>query len=234
MNRANNKHLSNTRAKVDAFLAKVRATPPAHNRRTGGRLIFALDATASREPTWDHASQLQAQMFTETADLGGLQVQLCHYRGFGEFHTSPWLSDPQQLLRRMTAVRCLGGHTQIEKVLRHAARESKQTGKVNALIFVGDCVEEDVDSLARAAGELALLGTPAFLFQEGHDPAARRAFAHIAQLTGGAHCTFDTGSAQQLRDLLKAVAVYATGGRPALDNFHQRHGNVVLKLTRQK
>lgn len=220
-----------SRQEIDAFLGKLRATPKGG---AGGRLIFALDATASREPTWDQASHLQAQMFSETAALGGLAIQLCYYRGFGEFHASPWLTNTGQLLQQMTRVRCLGGHTQIEKLLRHASREAK-TGKqkINALVFIGDCVEEPVDQLASAAGELGLLGIPAFLFQEGDDPAARRAFQHIAQLTGGAHCPFDAGAAQQLKDLLSAVAVFAAGGQRALEDFHQRRGAVVLRLGRQ-
>ena len=218
---------------INAFLNQVRKTPAVHSGQ-GGRLIFAMDATASREPTWDQASQLQAEMFSETAALGGLTIQLCYYRGFGEFHASPWLSNTQQLLQQMTAVTCLGGHTQIEKLLRHAIMETRTNQKkINALVFVGDCVEEDIDKLATAAGELGLLGIPAFLFQEGHDPVASRAFKHIAQLTGGAHCPFDTGSAQQLKDLLSAVAVFAAGGHKALENFHQKRGNVVLRLTRK-
>lgn len=217
-----------SKQQINAFLDKARSTPSGG----GGRLIFALDATASREPTWDHASHLQAEMFQETASLGGLAIQLCYFRGYGEFHASPWLTNTGQLLQEMTGVSCLGGHTQIEKLLRHAIREARQQ-KVSALVFVGDCVEEDVDRLSRAAGELGLLGVPAFMFQEGHDPGATQAFQHIARLTGGAHCPFDAGSAQQLKDLLSAVAVFAAGGHKALENFHQRRGNVVLRLSRK-
>lgn len=221
-----------SKQQIDAFLNKVRTTPATTS--AGGRLIFALDATASREPTWDHASHLQAQMFQETATLGGLTIQLCYFRGYGEFHASPWLTNTQQLLQKMSGVSCLGGHTQIEKLLRHASKEAKSAQqKISALVFVGDCVEEDVDRLSQAAGELGLLGVPAFMFQEGHDPGATRAFQQIARLTGGAHCPFDTGSAQQLKDLLSAVAVFAAGGHKALENFHQRRGNVVLRLGRK-
>lgn len=218
-----------SRADVNAFLTQVRKAPTPSTVSTG-RLIFALDATASRERSWDHASQLQADMFQQTANLGGLQIQLCYYRGFGEFHASTWMRNTQQLLKQMTGVSCLGGHTQIHKVLNHTLREAKSAAKVNALVFVGDCVEEGVDQLAQTAGELGILGVPAFMFQEGHDPIASRAFQHIARLTGGAHCPFDAGSAQQLRDLLNAVAVYAAGGYKALENYHARHGSVILKL----
>ncbi len=217
---------------VEAFLRKVAMTPAVKPAGARGRLIFAMDATASREPTWDIACHIQGQMFQETAVLGGLDIQLCYYRGFGEFEASPWLSNSPELLKRMTSVFCLGGHTQIEKVMRHAIVETKQK-KVNALVFVGDCMEEDVDQLCYLAGELGLLGVPVFLFHEGGDPIAERAFKQIARLTRGAYCHFDANSAQQLRDLLSAVAVYAVGGRPALENFSKRRGGVTLQLTHQ-
>ena len=118
----------------------------------------------------------------------------------------------------MRKVHCEGGHTQIRKVLSHASHEGK-TAKVNALIYVGDCMEEDLDQLSQLAGELGLIGVPVFLFQEGHDQKAERAFKEIARLSRGAHCRFDAGSARQLRELLTAVAVYATGGRKALADF---------------
>lgn len=241
MSKGHDKKLPNksSSADVNAFLAKVRSTPAPATQGQKGRLMFALDATASREPTWDHASHLQAEMFSETASLGGLEIQLCYYRGFEEFHASPWLSNTDQLLRQMTGVRCLAGHTQINKVLKHCIRESKsltssKNTKVNALVFIGDCVEEDIDRLGHSAGELGLMGVPVFVFQEGHDPIAARAFQQIARLSGGAYCPFDAGSARQLKDLLSAVAVYAAGGQKALENFHTKHGNVILKLTKQK
>lgn len=213
---------------VDAFLHKVRAMPRAG---TGGRgrLIFAMDATASREPTWDKACHLQSEMFQETKALGGLDVQLVYYRGYGECRASAWVSDPEALQKRMTLVRCLGGLTQIGKVLRHALDETAKK-KVNAVIFVGDCFEEDIDKVCARAGELGVHGVPAFIFHEGSEPIAARAFRQIARLTGGAYCSFDSGSAQQLRELLRAVAVYAVGGRPALEDYGKRHGGGAARI----
>ena len=221
-----------SRAAIDAFVDKVRSMPAARSGEDRGRLIFAMDATASREPTWDRACQLQGEMFSETAALGGLDIQLCYYRGFGEFEASPWLSSADTLLRRMTSVSCRGGYTQIEKVLNQAIEETRQK-KVQALVFVGDCMEEDVDRLCHLAGQLGVLGVPVFLFQEGDEPAAQRAFRQIARLTRGAHCAFDANSAGQLRDLLSAVAVYAAGGQKALRDFSQKRSEVVRQLTRQ-
>ena len=221
-----------SRSEVDAFLRKVASTPVVKSSSQLGRLIFALDATASREPTWDHACHIQAQMFAQTASLGGLAIQLCYYRGYDEFRATGWLTNTAELQDRMAAVRCLGGHTQIRRVLRHAINETKKE-QANALVFVGDCMEEDIDELCQLAGELGIHNVPVFLFHEGGNPIAEHAFRQIARLTKGAYCRFDTGSAQQLRDLLSAVAVYAAGGRQALENFSKTRGEKVKLLSRQ-
>lgn len=215
---------------VDAFLASVAATP----RRGGGmgRVLFAMDATASREPTWDMASHTQAEMFKVTEDLGGLAIQLAFYRGFGEFKVSPWLQDTETMLSMMTAVFCLAGQTQIHKVLKHVANEAR-SGQVHALVFVGDVIEEDIDALGHLAGELGLLGVPAFVFQEGHDGASEKGFRQIAKLSGGAYGRFDTDSPHILRDLLSAVAVFAAGGRKALENHARKQGGEVLMIAKQ-
>ena len=220
------------RADVNAFLDRVAAAPRPTPAGQRGRLVFALDATASRQPTWDQASQIQAEMFAQTSALGGLDVQLCFYRGYGEFSFSPWYSDSNALLRRMTSVFCLGGLTQIRRVLRHTLRETKSK-KVDALVFVGDCVEEDVDQLCALAGELGIHAVPAFLFHEGRDPRAGMAFEQIARLTGGACCPFDANSPHQLKELLSAVAVYAAGGRKALEDFSAGKSDLVRRLTHQ-
>lgn len=217
------------RSEVDAFLAKVSAAPAPKPAGERGRLIFAMDATMSREPAWDNASQIQGEMFRETALLGGLDVQLVYYRGFGECRASKWVGDPKALLRLMTGVSCRAGHTQIERVLSHTIRETGKR-KVDALVFVGDALEEDIDSLGQRAGELGILGVPVFVFHEGGNAAVRRAFEEIARLSGGAYCPFDMGSAQQLRELLRAVAVYAAGGRKALLEFGERNDTSRVRM----
>lgn len=203
-----------SQTEVADFLAKVRTMTPVTGAGRG-RLVFAMDATMSREPTWDLALGLQADMFHAVKEVGTLDVQLVYFRGAGECRASKWVSDADRLARLMTQVTCQGGYTQICKVLAHARAECA-ANRVNALVYVGDCMEEDIDELSHRAGELALLGVPVFLFQEGRDSKAERAFREIARLTSGAHCRFDAGSARQLRELLTAVAVYAAGGRKAL------------------
>jgi hypothetical protein len=221
-----------TSAEVAEFLDKLARAPTVRPAGGRGRLIFAMDATASREPTWDRACHIQGQMFEETANLGGLEVQLVFYRGFGECRASPWVASSRDLVAKMTAVRCLGGQTQISRVLKHAVAETKKT-KVNALVFVGDCVEEDIDALCHLAGQLGVLGVPCFMFHEGNDPIARSAFTQIAKLSGGAYCSFDAASAHMLRELLSAVAVFAAGGRRALENYGKRAGAEVRLIAGQ-
>ncbi len=198
-----------------------------------GRLVFAMDATMSRQPTWDMALATQADMFEVVKSVGLLDVQLVYFRGNGECRASKWVSDPAALARLMTTVSCQGGHTQIGKVLTHTRSEC-EARKLNALVYVGDCMEEDIDDLCHRAGALALLGVPVFLFQEGHDSRAEVAFREIARLTRGAWCRFGQGSAAELRALLSAVAVYAAGGRKALEALsHQTSGSGARLLLEQ-
>ena len=220
------------RKDVDAFLDQLARTPPRAAGQGRGRLLFAMDATASRQPTWDRAARLQGEMFQAAAALGGLDVQLAFFRGFGEFQVSKWTGDGEGMARLMAKVSCLAGETQIGKVLQHAINETGRA-RINALVYVGDACEEDVDALGKRAGELGLLGVPAFMFHEGGDSVAAFAFQQVARLTGGAYCAFDAASADTLRELLSAVAVFAAGGRKALADHAAGRGGAVLRIAHQ-
>jgi hypothetical protein len=202
-------------ADIAAFVEAARKAPapPASGR---GRLIFALDATMSRQATWDLAQTLQARMFQVAADLGGLDVQLVYFRGFRECRASKFVSGGQGLADLMSKIEVRGGATQIGRVLAHARDEARR-GKIGALIFVGDAMEENIDGLLATAGELALAGVKAFMFQEGEDAVAARAFSEIARLSGGAYGAFDVNAAHRLEGLLRAAAAYAAGGRAGLE-----------------
>ena len=219
-------------AEVADFLSKLAATPNVRPAGTRGRLLFGMDATASREPTWDTACQIQGDMFAETAALGGLDVQLVFYRGFNDMKATPWVSSSADLIPYMTRVRCLGGHTQLRRLLGYAAKQADNR-KIDALVFVGDCLEEPVDDVCAAAGQLALRGVPCFMFHEGHEPAAAHGFRQVAQISKGAFCRFDASSPGQLRALLSAVAVYAAGGRRALADYSRKAGGEVKLLAHQ-
>jgi hypothetical protein len=217
---------------IAAFVEKARSMSP-FAAGSRGRLVFALDATMSRQPTWDMACTLQADMFREAASLGSLDIRLVYYRGLNECRASKWISDSGELARLMGKIDCRGGNTQIGRVLSEARREAAATG-VRAMVFVGDAMEESVDDLCAKAGELGLLKVPVFMFQEGHDPTAEQAFREIARLSGGAWCRFDPCAAAQLRELLRAAAAYAAGGREALKRLSSRESGAAKLLAQIK
>jgi len=223
---------ASSRPDIAEFIERVRALGPATAAGKRGRLIFALDATMSRQPTWDSACALQADMFREAAAAGGLDIQLVYFRGLGECRASGWVAAAEKLAALMSRIDCRGGHTQIGKVLSHARHEyAKQ--RVQAMVFVGDAMEEKIDDLCQAAGELGLLGVPVFMFQEGNDPVAEKAYREIARLSRGAYCRFDTGAAHQLGELLRAVAAYAAGGIKALADLSARRSEGARRLLAQ-
>ncbi|WOH78762.1 VWA domain-containing protein [Bradyrhizobium sp. BEA-2-5] len=217
---------------IAAFVARARAMSP-HRAGAHGRLVFALDATMSRQPTWDLACALQADMFRETAALGSLDIRLVYYRGFNECRATGWISDSAKLAALMSKIDCRGGDTQIGKVLSETRREAVEAG-VRALVFVGDAMEESADDLCAKAGELGLLKVPVFMFQEGRDATAEQTFRQIARLTGGAWCRFDPGAAAQLRELLRAAAAYAAGGREALLKLAKTASGAALLIGQMK
>lgn len=200
---------------IEAFLKAAQSLGPLRPGEGSGRLAFALDATASRQPTWDLACALQAEMFAAAAGLGGLKVQLVYYRGANECRSSSYVAQAEALGRLMARISCQGGRTQIGRLLRHLQTEAERSG-LKAAVFVGDAMEEDAQALLALAGQLGVLGVRLFIFQEGDDAQVRRTFQDMARLTGGAWCRFDATAADELRSLLRAVATYAAGGQSAL------------------
>jgi len=221
-----------TSDEVSAFLDAVKEMPLATGSSERGKLILALDATASRQAAWNQAMTLTGDMFTQARGIGMLDIQLVYYRGYDECRSSRWLSSADQLVAMMHKVSCMAGRTQIKRVLKHSLAETREA-PVQAMVFIGDCVEEDVDELGNLAGQAKLLNLPLFIFQEGHDRSASLAFAQLAKLSGGAHCSFDQSSARQLGDLLNAVAVYAAGGRQALQRLANDNSGQASLLLKQ-
>ncbi len=215
-------------SEIDAFVQKAASANPVG----AGRLIFALDATMSRQPTWDRACQIQAAMFDAVSRVGKLAVQLVYFRGFGECRASKWVMSATSLAGLMTAIDCRGGHTQIGKVLSHAVKENAKA-PVAALVFIGDAMEENVDALCAKAGEMGLKNLPAFMFHEGGDPVAGAAFREIARLSGGAYHQLTGTSPAELERLLRAVAVYASGGKEALRLSKANEAQLLLAQLRR-
>jgi hypothetical protein len=214
-------------ARVSKQVADFLAKQPA----SMARLIFIVDATGSRQPTWDTASALQARMFQEAGKLGSLQVQLIYFRGLNELaecRASPWTGNASELTRLMSHINCRMGETQIAKardlVKREHAREP-----VKAVVYIGDQCEEKPDAIA---GTITGLGVQCFVFMEGHDTNAEPIFRSMARLTNGAFERFDPSAIDKLADLLRAVAAFAVGGLAALTD--QRTDAAKLLLGQMK
>jgi hypothetical protein len=211
----------------------VSSLPIAHTRRVEEflqkqrvpvRIAIVIDATQSRKATWDNAAQLQAEMFSEAAKLGGLEMQVIYFRGADEVGASAWTSDARELQQMMTSIRCQSGHTKYARAFDRVRREHARQ-PINAVVVIGDALEETPATLFDA---VTGLGVPFFCFQERTDPEVRRAFQEVARLTKGAYCTFDTGAIAQLRDLLRAVAAFATGGLTALSDLRSEGARKLL------
>jgi hypothetical protein len=218
-----------SQGEIDAFLKQAARVPTLAQAK--GRLVFAIDATLSRAPTWDTASEIQSDMFDVAQATGGIAVQLVWFRGRGEFKASDWTTSPAALGASMREVRCASGFTQLRRVLAHVRAQAAES-RVGALVYVGDCCEENAEFVLKEAGALAILGVPAFMFHEGQDPNAAAVFAEVARLTRGVYARFDSGAAGRLRELLRAAAVYAAGGAVALTDYGERMGGEVKRIAR--
>ena len=185
-----------------------------------GRLLFGLDATASRSATWELARELQAKMFREAAPIGKLDVQLVFYGG-GSCRKTEWVSSGEELARLMGKIACDAGMTQIGRVLDHVLCEHEQA-PVQAVTFIGDAMEEEIYMLAPKAAKLGAAGVPIFIFQEGRNPDVRKAFRLLALKSGGAYFEFNPDkprAVEQLSEQLNAVARLAVGDTKALQNI---------------
>ncbi len=217
---------SDTSRDISTFLKKGKAISAIRKKQP--RLLFGIDATASRQPTWDLACRTQVELFSAAHQIANISVQLCFYRGFGEFTTSNWLTSHLELKNFMKGVGCEGGQTQIVRLLKHALAEHKKL-PIKALLFIGDACEENPNILFDLAGQCRLLHLPIFIFQEGHQRHASKVFHRLASLSGGVHTQFDQSSASVLSSLLGALARYVAGGEKALQNSAKRSDNILLE-----
>jgi hypothetical protein len=217
------KHDSPTTAKRDAKAMLDQYMSTRKRIGTGnGRLLFALDATASRQETWNTACRLQADMFRQAG--AGLSVSLCYFRGADEFKATGWVTSGESLVRPMLKLEVQTGLTQIRRVLSHALRQHAEN-PIAAVTYVGDACEENVEELAGLASELGALKLPAFMFLEGEPGSdlahigAEDAFRLIAAKSGGAFFWFGIDSPKavaQFADTLNAVAKLAVGDASAV------------------
>jgi hypothetical protein len=185
------------------------------------RLIFSVDATASREHAWSIAKGVQSRMFIEAANRNAsLNLQLVYYGGT-RCRKTKWKSSGEELARLMATVECEAGITQIEKVLQHALREHEQA-PIQAITHIGDAMEESLDLLAGLADKLGAAGVPLHLFLEGNDTIARNAFRLMALRSGGTFSQFNATKPESIQRLsaqlnkiaLTAASTLAIGTNP--------------------
>lgn len=181
------------------------------------RLLFAMDATASREASWNVAKEITGAMFE--AVPGELDVALAYHSGGRLREMTPFSSEARAFLDKVQSVHCFAGRTALNEILDKASI----TPGLKALIYIGDCFEEDPREAVELAQQLKLKGVRCFIFhdtssqEQGYDTeAARTAFDEIARITGGALLPFDETSPDLVRELLAAIAIYAAGGMKAL------------------
>ena len=220
------KEIANRPQSVSAFVSKARALKRVADAQN--RLIFALDATASREPTWHVARTMHQALFDVATEDATFALQLCYFRGLMQFEATPWMSKPGPLLDALNAVYCQGGATQIELVLRHALGEFEGSSSIKAIVYIGDACEENPDTLNALAVQCRLAKRPLLLFQEGSDATASRCFASMAALSGGAHVQLDDASRDRLRELLKSAVRFVLGGRKALQGSRRESDKLLL------
>ena len=99
----------------------------------------------------------------------------------------------------------------------------------------GGVILNGISTTRRTGVELVKMrqDTVSFIFQEGNNSIAEFAFRQISKLTNGAYCRLDVNSAQTLRQLLRAVANYAVGGRLLLEDMAKKEGGAILQIAKQ-
>jgi hypothetical protein len=189
-------------------------------------LVFAVDATASREPAWAAARQVTDALVK--ALPGALDVALAVHGGSRVHTFTAFTSDANTLRDRAAGVACQAGVTRLLPIL---SASLKQPG-VRVVIYVGDVFEESVIQGRRLADAMGAQGTRLIVLHDTADPAARRdadVFWDFAKRTGGCVLPFDASASGRLRDLLSAVAVYAVGGEKLLrERRHDLPGAIAL------
>jgi hypothetical protein len=203
------------------------AEPPAETGTPARpRLVFAVDATASREPAWEAARQVTDALVK--ALPGELDVALAVHGG-SRVHTFTAFTDDANTLRdRAAGVTCEAGLTRLLPILSASLKQPA----MRVVIYIGDVFEESVTQGRRIADALGAQGTKLIVLHDTADPAARRyaeVFWDLAKRTGGCVLPFEASASGRLRDLLSALAVYAVGGEKLLrERRHNLPGAVAL------
>ena len=212
---------------------EVKSLGPATGTGLRGRLIFALDATMSRQPLWDTACKLQADMFREAAAIGGLDVQLVYYRSLAECRASR-LGVAGRAARRADDAHRLPRRPHPDRQgARACARARPNARRCRRWCSSATPWRRSSTISARRPASSACSACRPSCSRKATTPIAEQAFREIARLTKGAYCRFDPGAAHQLGELLRAVAAYAAGGMRALADLSARRDAGAIKLIGQ-
>jgi hypothetical protein len=172
------------------------------------RLVFAIDATASRDRAWEAAKQVTDCIFR--AAPGGIEVALAVHSGGKLARFSPFHPHVDNIRDEAAGVACVAGPTRMLDIMEETLR---RTG-VKALVYIGDCFEEDMERGLAVAERLGLRGIKLVVL---HDTTtggtgSGGAFRMMAARAGGLVLPFDMSSLDRLADALSAVGAYVAGG----------------------
>jgi hypothetical protein len=211
-----------------ALPAMGHAEPPAvAGNSSRPRLVFAVDATASREPAWAAARQVTDSLVK--ALPGELDVSLAVHGGSRVHTFTEFTSNASVLRDRAAGVTCQAGLTRLLPILATSLKQPS----VRVIIYIGDVFEESLPHGRDLANQLGSRGTKLFVLHDTSDASARRdaeIFWDLAKRTGGCVLPFDANAPGRLRDLLSAVAVYAVGGEKLLRERRQALPGAVALL----
>src|SRR5271165_2696119 len=207
--------------------AQERVEPPTETAAPSRpRLVFAVDATASREPAWAAARRVTDALVK--ALPGELDVALAVHGGSRVHTFTAFTNDARTLRDRAAGVSCQAGMTRLLPILATTLKQQS----VRVVIYIGDVFEESLPHGRDLADSLGARGTKLIVLHDTSDNGARRdaeIFWDLAKRTGGCVLPFNANTPDRLRDILSAVAVYAVGGEKLLrERRHALPGAVAL------
>ncbi len=130
------------------------AEPPVEAGASGGpRLIFAVDATASREPAWTAARRVTDALVK--ALPGELDVALAVHGGSRVHTFTAFTKDAATLRDRAAGVACEAGLTRLLPILSASLKHQA----VRVVVYIGDVFEESLNQGRRLADAMGAQGT---------------------------------------------------------------------------
>lgn len=194
-------------AKAAKPLAGSRAAPVVEQRP---RLVFGVDATASRQPAWESAQRITDRMFD--AIPGALDVALAVHGG-SRVHTFTQFSSDVGLFRgKAAAVRCMAGETKLCDLMERAL----ESGGVRVMSYIGDAFEESREMALALADRFRARGIRLVILADQPSPATLEFFQQLVARAGGAVLDFRAEQLDVMGEVLEGVAALAVGGRKLL------------------